>query len=407
MNNQISKDANKYYMGLNKAGITVYTDGTFDKLDELVADLVGNSGARLSKDVAALSDQAMALYKQLPTYAEVEAALEAADDAVDALPTTAKIADKALVDAAIAAIDAYETMTAETYATYNSTGAAAVVTATTQYAYAYNNEFTDKVDAVVTTDKAAVNALIDEVDAFVEKYDSVVDADDLYDIFGATTGNYADLEGYLADIKTAAAKKVTEAIAAIPVTSNITEAARPAVEAARTAYDAYVAEYTDTTDYAYTAHTGALPDTVTTDGFVANDFAAKTLFSAEAALGLETGVNTFDDVDAKAYLQDLSLKARSTKTSKGNVKVTVVADVDVLEENGYTVEYKFYRSTKSNKGFKGVKDFSEDTTYTNTKGTKGTKYYYKVVVQAVDAEGNVVAKTPLKHCLYATRTWTK
>ena len=115
----------------------------------------------------------------------------------------------------------------------------------------------------------------------------------------------------------------------------------------------------------------------------------------------------FDDVDAKAYLQDLSLKARSVKTAKGNVKVTAVADVDVLVENGYTVEYKFYRSTKSNKGFKGVKDFSEDTTYTNTKGTKGTKYFYKVVVQAVDAEGNVVAKTPLKHCLYASRTWSK
>ncbi|MBR6528899.1 MAG: hypothetical protein IKT62_02575, partial [Firmicutes bacterium] len=400
VNEQISKEANRYYVDEDSTASA--DDMEAAKLNELVADLVGNSGARLSKEIEALAEQAIALVKTLPTYAAVEAAKEAADDAVDALPTTAKIADKALVDAAIAAVDAYEDLCGEEYTD------TAVVTAVTQYAHAYNNEFTAKVKAVSTTDKAAVEALIDELDAFVDAYeDYEANAGALYTIVGdGNGGNYDKLEGYLADIKSAAAKKVVEAFAAIPVTSNITEAARPAVEAARAAYDAYVAEYTDTTDYTYDATAN---HTANTDGFVADDFVVSTLFAAEAALGLETGVNmvTFDDVDAKAYLQDLAVKARSVKTAKGNIKVTVVADVDVLIENGYTVEYKFYRSTKSNKGFGKAKKVTEDNTYTNTSGVKGTKYYYKAVIVAKNAEGEVVAKTPLKHCLYAARTWSK
>ena len=71
--------------------------------------------------------------------------------------------------------------------------------------------------------------------------------------------------------------------------------------------------------------------------------------------------------NAKAYVQDLKIKARSAKTSKG-VKVTVSADVESLLDGGFTVEYKFYRSTKSN-----------------------AKY------------GTVVATTPLTQCLYACR----
>ncbi|MBR6529176.1 MAG: hypothetical protein IKT62_03975, partial [Firmicutes bacterium] len=386
VNGQITKTANKYYEG---------TSGTSAKLNELVADLVGNSGLRTAKEVETLAEQALALAKSLPTNAAQEAALDAADDAKDALPDPAKIADKALVDAAIAAADAYYDLTAEAYPS-----AAAVEKAAAQYAYAYNTELVAKVKAVSATDKAAIEAILDEVDAFVETYEDEVGTG--VDLEGVVFKAQTDiLYGYLADIQAAEVKKVTEAIAAIPVTSNITEAARPAVEAARAAYDAYVAAYTDTTDYDYVYTT-----TVTTDGFAADDVNVGTLFTAEAALGLEAGVNTFDDVDAKAYIQDLAVKARSVKTAKGNVKVTVVADVDVLVENGYTVEYKFYRSTKSNKGFQ-LKKTSEEATYTNTSGKKGTKYFYKAVIVVKDAEGEVVAKTPLKHCLYASRTWSK
>ena len=114
-------------------------------------------------------------------------------------------------------------------------------------------------------------------------------------------------------------------------------------------------------------------------------------------------VDTVSDENAKAYVQDLGIKARSTKTSKG-VKVTIKADVQELLDNGYTVEYKFYRSTKSNKGFKAMVTKTTGT-YTNTKGVKGTKYYYKAKLVVKNAAGEVVATTPLTQCLYATRTF--
>ena len=113
--------------------------------------------------------------------------------------------------------------------------------------------------------------------------------------------------------------------------------------------------------------------------------------------------STSDDI-AKAYVQDLKIKARSVKTSKG-VKVTVNANVQELIDNGYTVSYKFYRSTKSNKNFGTAKITKTENTYLNTSGTKGTKYYYKAKLVVKNAAGEVVATTPLTQCLYACRTF--
>ena len=45
--------------------------------------------------------------------------------------------------------------------------------------------------------------------------------------------------------------------------------------------------------------------------------------------------------------------------------------------------------------------------YTNTSGKKGTKYFYKVQVRVYDENGKLVAKTALKQCKYASRTWGK
>jgi len=38
---------------------------------------------------------------------------------------------------------------------------------------------------------------------------------------------------------------------------------------------------------------------------------------------------------------------------------------------------------------------------------KGTKYFYKVQVRVYDENGKLVAKTALKQCKYASRTWSK
>ena len=102
---------------------------------------------------------------------------------------------------------------------------------------------------------------------------------------------------------------------------------------------------------------------------------------------------------------DLNLKARSTKTEKENIKVTLTVDKDALkaiEDLGYTVKYKFYRSTKKAKSYK-AKIEGTGKTYTNTAGTKGTKYYYKARVMVYDAQGALVAKSKLKQCKYACR----
>ncbi len=103
----------------------------------------------------------------------------------------------------------------------------------------------------------------------------------------------------------------------------------------------------------------------------------------------------------------LTLKARSQKTEKGSIKVTLNADEDAIkqiEDLGYTVKYKFYRSTKKAKGYKAKYEKAGET-YTNTAGTRGTRYYYKARVMVYDAQGALVAKTALTQCKYACRIW--
>ncbi len=103
----------------------------------------------------------------------------------------------------------------------------------------------------------------------------------------------------------------------------------------------------------------------------------------------------------------LKLTARSEKTAKGNIKVTLTVDGNVIkavEDLGYTVKYKFYRSTKKSASYK-AKYEKAGLTYTNTAGTKGTRYYYKARVMVYDAQGALVTKTELKQCKYACRIW--
>ena len=129
-------------------------------------------------------------------------------------------------------------------------------------------------------------------------------------------------------------------------------------------------------------------------------------------IGLEVEEETMTAEEVKALIADLTPVARSSKTAKKNVKVTVKLDkadkaiIEELEAEGFNVKYNFYRSTKKSSKYKSrlIKD---TTTYTQTGGKKGTKYYYKVRVQVYDAEGKLIARTALKQCRYASRTWSK
>ena len=115
---------------------------------------------------------------------------------------------------------------------------------------------------------------------------------------------------------------------------------------------------------------------------------------------------------AKSIVKDLKLVARSSKTAKKNIKAVLKSDAKVkasikeLKDLGFTVKYRFYRSTKKAASYKAAVT-KKTAAYTNTSGKKGTKYFYKVQARVYDENGKLVAKTALKQCKYASRTWTK
>ena len=114
--------------------------------------------------------------------------------------------------------------------------------------------------------------------------------------------------------------------------------------------------------------------------------------------------------DAVAGLD--SMKARTSKTSKSNIKVVLnLSDEEKViianfREQGYIVKYRFYRSTKKSSGYVARIEKDKDT-FINTVGSKGTRYYYKVRIMVYDESGNIVAKTALSDCKYASRVWSK
>ena len=115
---------------------------------------------------------------------------------------------------------------------------------------------------------------------------------------------------------------------------------------------------------------------------------------------------------AKSITSDMKLTARSSMTAKKNIKVALKSDaktkasIKELKDLGFTVKYRFYRSTKKSAGYKSTVT-KKTTTYTNTGGKKGTKYFYKVQVRVYDENGKLASKTALKQCKYASRTWNK
>ena len=144
----------------------------------------------------------------------------------------------------------------------------------------------------------------------------------------------------------------------------------------------------------------------------------KEMGKVEKLTGLKTGDKatiTFQaKTDGKAEMDKmiaqkaskLKLMARSAKTAKLNIKVVVKGDLKAIIDAGYTVKYKFYRSTKKSAGYKAVLT-KKAPTYFNTYGKQGTMYYYKARVMIYDKNGNFVVQTALKQCKYANRLWTK
>ena len=100
--------------------------------------------------------------------------------------------------------------------------------------------------------------------------------------------------------------------------------------------------------------------------------------------------------------------AQSSKTPNKNIKVVLkmdektAASMEALQKLGYTVKYKFYRSTKKSSGYK-ASIVKKTGTYINTSGKKGVRYYYKARIMVYDKNGKLIAQTKLKQCQYACR----
>ena len=210
---------------------------------------------------------------------------------------------------------------------------------------------------VTLDEEDAVNALIDRAKAYDENYNTKL----------------AGVEISVADLASATETVldtdfVTLHIAAVvDMINKIDPKADPldvaAIKAAREAYDAL-------------GEAGASID----------PNAYSKLLSLET---LAAEVDQYTDVNAKADLLDMSRKLTIWRTSKTSIKVTAVGSVKNIKDNGYTVQYKFYKKAPGATSYKLVKTTSSNKyTYTNLK--KGTnKFQVKVVVK--DADGKIVA----------------
>ena len=106
----------------------------------------------------------------------------------------------------------------------------------------------------------------------------------------------------------------------------------------------------------------------------------------------------------------IRLKASSTKNAGGSIQVKLTitqGDIAAIEDLGYTVKYKYYRSEKKNADYRSKVEKQTLTPYVNTAGIKNTRYYYKSRVMIYDADGSLEAYTRLDRCSYACRIWTK
>ena len=101
------------------------------------------------------------------------------------------------------------------------------------------------------------------------------------------------------------------------------------------------------------------------------------------------------DKQVKETVAKVKLKARLVKLKDGRLNITISGDVQNLQELGYAVKYKFYRSTRK-AGSYNVALEKAGITFTTGKGTKGTRYYYKARLMVYDKEGKLIAKSELK-----------
>ena len=210
-------------------------------------------------------------------------------------------------------------------------------------------------------------------------------------------------------MKQATAGKSNEIILVVP-SKEVGDAAKADVTLDKSFIDSIVKD----TDAKLTIKTPFGDKTYTQEELKAMSEAAT---GSTVTVAIEKAAEPTDDAaaniaKAKTIVKNMKLVARSSKTAKKNIKAVLKSDAKVkasvkeLKDLGFTVKYRFYRSTKKAAAYKSTVT-KKTASYTNTSGKKGTKYFYKVQVRVYDENGKLVAKTALKQCKYASRTWSK
>ena len=339
---------------------------------EDLAKFFAEKGARTNDEIMALVDAAKTECDKLPTNKEAKDAKKAVEDQVAALPSYITAADKDAVTAAWKAVDDFAG------AIDNQ---AKLDNAVTQLKNLEKKAIDDAIkalpalDKITAADATAVKAVLDAIDAY--------ESNPMYKAGGAFAeyNQSATATSYYEAVRKAAKNDVIAAIAALPA-----DATKDQIDAVKAKYNEFIETYTDAEEPYKAADEITNIEKLT---YLADKAAEADKFTAE---------------EAKAYVQDLAIAVRTAKVGK-KVKVTVNADVQTLIDNGYTVTYKFYKSTKKGSGYKytGVTKPADNATYTNTNAKKG-KNYYKVKLVVKNADGTVVATTPLTQCKYGVRT---
>ena len=108
------------------------------------------------------------------------------------------------------------------------------------------------------------------------------------------------------------------------------------------------------------------------------------------------------DNQASAMLDNVKLKCTASKTifgKKAKVEVKIKSgeeEIAELQELGYTIKYKYYRSGSKAAGYK-LKKIDSETKFKDKSCNAGNKYYYRAKI-FVYKDGKSVAKTSLKKC---------
>ena len=338
-----------------------------------------DKGARTLKEADALYADACAVIDAFKTKSQLTTEAAAVQTKIAALPATITLADKAAV------ADAYKAYKAlpENFRPFvaNSSTLKAAVTKLENLDAAEVIKLINALPAlskVTVADKAAIKAAAEAYKTWNEEDMYQITADGgLFIGTRTSVTNITAPNSYTDKLQAAERQALIDAYVPLGAKwsqDKITAEDAAAVKALQEATAAYIAEYSEALDFeANLTKIAALVDSLT----------------------------KWTDATAKAYVQDLAVTVRTAKVGK-KVKVTVNADVQKLVDNGFTVEYKFYKSTKKSSGYKNTVNKTANT-YTNTNPVKG-KNYYKVKLVVKNADGAVVATTPLTQCKYGVRT---